>query len=437
MTPPLLLNARLQAAHRWREQYNPLRGLTLPLALNWLEQAQRGWFADLQWAYFFIEQTDADLLALVERRTSAILALDWDIQIAEPERAGFDAPLAAEQAGFLRSAYEDIDNLYEAIDHLAMASFRGFAHLEKHPAPGGLIGHLELLDQWNVVRDGLRGPWKYNPEARSCDFSSLPAASLIPPDQWIIREVKRPVDRIGLIKFIRSNLCQRDWDAFVEIYGLPGAIITGPPNLPPDQETQLAAQALDIAEGGSGYLPNGSAVQFSEGPRLHHPFRDYLHYWQEQLVLAGTGGLLTMLTASGTGTLAGSVHEKSFEQIARSEARRISEVFQKQMDAALLAVPFPGRPALAYFRLDTPGTQNVNEVVDQTLKLKQAGYTVEPAELSERTGYSLTQTGLPDAIQNRSNSHHVPASPSGSQPLPTFPDFSHYSRNSQLAQPEF
>jgi phage gp29-like protein len=392
--PSPLLKERVAGLNRWREQYNPLRGLTMPLAVGWLEQYQRGWMADLQWAYNFIEQTDADLLALVERRTSAVLALDWDIRITEEERTGFDQALANAQAAFLRSAYERVDNLYEAIEHLAMATFRGYAHLEKHAGANG-IEHLEVLDQWNVIRDGLYGDWKYNPEAKSCDFQALPAENLILPENWLIRMVKRPVDRIGLMKFIRSNLSQKDWDVFIEIYGLPAAVIIGPPNIPPGKEEEYQTSAANVAEGVSGYLPNGADVKFATEARGMQPFREHLRYWQEQLILAGTGGLLTMLAQSGSGTLAGGAHEDTFDLIARSEARKISEVFQTHLDQPLLEAQFPGKPRLAYFSLASAETIDTGAVVDQALKLKQAGYEIDPAELSERTGYSLTKIAAP------------------------------------------
>jgi phage gp29-like protein len=373
------------AANRWREQYNPLRYLTLDRAVALLEAYQRGDMADVQWAFHCVEEADPELSALVERRSSALLALDWTIKTCP----GADSTLAREQIAALREAYDSIDNFYEALDHLALAAFRGFAHLEKCFDALGRIRHLEILDQWNVAREGIRGPWKYNPEARTAPYRSLDARNILNPDQWIIREVKRPINRIGLIKYARASVAEKDWAAFVEIYGLPGAVIIGPPNVAPEDALRYETQAALVAEGGSGYLPNGAGVQFYSGPRITQPYRDYLRYLSEQLVLAGTGGILTMLTASGTGTLAGSVHAETFHQIARAEARVISEVFQDQFDRYLLDAAFPGRPHLAYFDLDPGEEKNQEAIIDHAVKLSQAGYHIDPAELSERTGFRL------------------------------------------------
>ena len=384
------LGQRVTRANRWREQYNPLRGLSITRAVSLLEQYQRGEMADLQWAYFFIEQTDADLYSLCDRRLSALTQLDWNIKQVGATATGFDEALAGEQAAALREAYEKIDNLYEGIEHLGTATFRGFAHLEKHHDDSGAVTHLEPLDQWNAIRDGLRGPWKYNPDSRTTTFAGLPAENLLDPDGWLVRDTARHINRIGLVKFIRHNLSQKDWDAFIEIYGIPGVIITAPQGVGEGDKAAFEASANATAEGGSGVLPFGSAVHMSDGPRGVNPFRDHLRFLQEQLVLAGTGGLLTMLTQSGSGTLAGGAHQDTFEIIARGEARRIGEIFQRHLDREILRQNFAGQPRLAYFELAANEEQDSKDIIAEIAQLSAAGFQVSAEQASEKTGYDLT-----------------------------------------------
>jgi len=381
------MHKTVQSANKWRDSYNPLRSLTLARAVALQEAYNRGEMADLQWTYMFIEQADPDLLALVERRTSAIMELDWNIKLMpEPKRyRTFDQTLADEQAAALREEYERLENLYEAIEHLSMAAFRGFSLIERQ----GNI--LATFDHWNVVRDGFRGLWKYNPEAKSCGYAGLPDANKFDPALCLVREVRRRINYYGLYKFIRSNLSSKDWDAFIEIYGLPGCIVIMPENVPSDKVAEYRAAAEDVAEGASGALPAGSEAKFSDSPRGVNPFRDHMQYLREQLVMAGTGGLLTMLAMpQGIGSGASDEHGDAFETIARAEARRISEVFQKQFDKPALARLFPGRPVLAYFEIAAQESVDVGEIIDHAVKLSSAGYQVDPAELAEKTGYQLT-----------------------------------------------
>jgi len=197
--------------------------------------------------------------------------------------------------------------------------------------------------------------------------------------------------RIALYKFIRNNLSQKDWDAFIEIFGLPASYIIMPPNVPEDKVAAYEAAALEAAEGGGGALPNGSDVKFATEPRGVNPFRDHLAYLQQQLILAGTGGLLTMLSMpTGIGDGPSNTHEDTFKAIARGEAKKISEVFQKQFDKKILAAAFPDQPVLAYFELAAKEEQDVGEIIKHALELSQAGYQMDPAELSEKTGYKIS-----------------------------------------------
>ena len=261
---------------------------------------------------------------------------------------------------------------------------------EKHFADDGTLECLEICDQWNVVRNGIKGGWKYNPEARNTTFQALPEANLIDPANWIIRIVPRHVNRIGIIKFLRSNLSQKDWDGFIEQYGIPAWLIFGPPNVPLNKIADYEAAAEKIARGGSGYLPNGSTAMAADSPRGSSPFKEHLDYWQKQLILVGTGGLLTMLAESGSGTLAGAAHTDTFEQIARAEARKISSIMQRQLDRQILNNIWPGSPRLAYWELAANEETDTGALIDQVLKLSQAGYQMSAEELSEKTGYSLT-----------------------------------------------
>ena len=159
----------LQAANSWRESYNPLRGLTMPRAVALMEDAQRGMMADLQWLYaseLGIEATDADLLTIIEKTLAGVADMDWQIVVADQETRGFDQALADEQRKFLEASFAKCDNLSAAIDHLVMARFRGFSHLQPWLAPDWTIEHLEPLPQWNMVRDGTRSNWAWDDARR-------------------------------------------------------------------------------------------------------------------------------------------------------------------------------------------------------------------------------------------------------------------------------
>ena len=62
---------------------------------------------------------------------------------------------------------------------------------------------------------------------------------------------------------------------------------------------------------------------------------------------------------------------------------------QEQFDRPLLEKNFPGQPQLAYFELAATRSLDPEEIIAQALALAKAGYEIDPAELSEKTGYRL------------------------------------------------
>lgn len=382
------LTRRIAAFSKYREQYNPLRGLTLARAIALLEDYNAGRMADLQWTFFHIEQTDADLLALIELGLSRLAEMDWDIAVSEEA----DPALGEAQATYLREQFDRIDNLEEAIEHLALARFRGYAHCELIQDAAGQITHLEIVDQWNAVRDGLKGGWRYNPEARSTSYTGLPEENEMPPERFLYREVRRPVNRVALNKFVRSGLSDKDWDAFIEIYGIPSGVVFGPPNVPKGSEAEFEASAADIAEGGSGYLPHGSQYTQNKAEAGSTPFKDRLDHLSEKLILVGTGGKLTMLTdATGLGSGASDAHSKVFDTIASAEAGRISREITSQLVTRWLDERFPGQKHVAYFKLAANEETDTAAVIADVKALHEAGFDLDPAEVTERTGWKVTK----------------------------------------------
>lgn len=111
----------------WRDHYNPLRGLTMARIVSMEEAARRGDWADLQWFWHHMVQTDVTVASAVAKRLSHIDSLDWEIRAIETA----DPILADEQAAILRYAYDRIENLKEAAAKVALGLFTGFTMLEK------------------------------------------------------------------------------------------------------------------------------------------------------------------------------------------------------------------------------------------------------------------------------------------------------------------
>lgn len=375
------------AANGWRDAYNPLRGLTISRAVSMLEASDRGAHAEVQWTYDAIERQDATLGALVEKRTSALQQLDWDIKVREKLPPGL-LELAGAQQATLKAAFARIENLVEAIEFLELAAFRGFSHLEIVRDAAGEITELAPIDQWYWVREGRNGPWKYN---ASATFGTTKGSDIL-PGTVLVRECARPINRVALICFVRKGMSQKDWDGYVETYGVPPIFVIGPTNLTEPQADEMVALASEVSGGGGGYLPGGSDIKtLAAANGESGPFRPHIDYQDEQLVLRGTGGLLTMLAESGSGTLAGSAHQEAFDLIARASARKISALLDRTVGRDILARRHPGEPRLAYFSIAANEETDTGEYIKGVGELKRAGHEVEPSQIEQKTGYQLVK----------------------------------------------
>lgn len=388
------MRVHVATANLWRDSYNPLRGLTITRAVCMLEEGERGAYAQIQWLYRYIEMQDATLGALVERRTSAVQEMGWDVKVPEGLE-GAELALAEKQADALREAYNSIRNLKAAIEFLCMASFRGFSHLEVI-RENGAITELAPVEQWFWCRNGLNGDWKYNADSK---FGVIDGEE-IGDRLFIVREVARPINRVALVSFIRKSMSQKDWDGFIETYGIPAVFIIAPPDIPKEKEDEYQEVAESIATDARGVLPGGSDVKtVDNGARGVNPFLDHIKHQDEQVILRGTGGKLTMLAESGSGTLAGNAHADAFDQIARAEAVEISEILQDVIDAAVMEEKFPGQKQLAYFEIAANEETDTKAVVSELAILSRAGYRVSADQVKERTGYDVSSVAG-DGMEN-------------------------------------
>jgi phage gp29-like protein len=394
----------VRQSNRWRDNYNPIRGLVIARAIGILEAADRGDFAELQLVMRKVERRYSVLKGLKARRLAALEKLDWEIKVVNDLPEGATRADAEAQQKFLRSRYELIENLTETIGFLVTAEFRGYALLQKHRFNDGgrfdgAVREFHWLPQDQFSRNGQFGDFFYNQNSNfgigldACatllgEQNRIGGAQL-PRADFLIREVDSPIYEIALVAFVNWCMGRKDWAAFTEIFGLPNGVAIMPGNIPPGMEDEYRAAAERVADGVSGALPNGSDIKFpTAGVRGEAPFKHFCEAQDADVVLAGTGGRLAMLSADhgGLGNGPALEHAAAFDEIALADARKINATLQKDFDRLELATEFPGQPVLAYFELCAQDATDVGQVVANVAALAAAGFAVDAAWLSEVTG---------------------------------------------------
>lgn len=370
-----------------KEGRNPLPFLTPQEARCLYELYRKGQYADVMLCWAALEETDDMLGTVLDRRASALAEMTDDVKV--DAKAIGDHPdlqtLADEQQQCLAEYYGKIDNLRDAVRFLGSATFRGFAHLE--PVAGNGRIRMEPVDQWLMIRPVKGGAWYYNESAdRSC--SKLEA---IDENRLIIRECLRPVDLPSMFAICAKAHALDGWDGFIDVFGNPAIFFKYPPGTSDEKAREYDRIAEEMIGDGRGGFPDGGAIETVETTaRGGDTFKQRCEWCDKQIVRRGTGGELTVLAESGSGTLAGNAHQETFRMLAAGEGAEISESFNRQLSRRLLDHHFPGRPHLAYWTLEYAEPEDVGKQVDNITKLAAAGYIADEEEVSEASGYTVT-----------------------------------------------
>ena len=370
----------------WLERTNPLRGLSISRATSMFDSARVWGSPRLQYAYNEIEATDPVLMTCVERRQSALAGLDYRFVASSSE----DEKLANEQRDALDRFVSGIENFSEVLEHMDLAFFRGFSHVQ--PIwDGTKVQHVNLLDSWNFLRND-EGQWLWNPACHETTGGLEP----IGPDARLVSLVrKRAIDYPAIIIYIRHALGDRDWGRFIERYAIPPVHFEMAAGAT-DKDKPLYQEAGDAAHNGQNTIrPNGSHIDFAAEARGADPFTPFIEHQDKYIVLLATGGTLTSLAQADTGSLAGGAQMEVWREIVARDGVKIAEALNRSLFRRYLELEFPGRPMAARFELSNEAKPTADEIADLAGKLKTAGYTVDQAELEEAVGLKLVKDETP------------------------------------------
>lgn len=393
---PLMRTGVYRLARLWdilgsKRARNPLTGLTPQRAVQLYDLYRRGQYADVMLAWVALEEYDETLATCVDRRQSALGEMEWSIT-ANAKAVG-DNPqlqaLADDQQAYLAEAYDRIDNMTDAIKWLGMASFRGASHLEI--VPSGRSITLMPVDPWLMARPVLDGRWLYNPTAST----SAVKLEEIDPSRVLMREVARPIDLPAMFLACAKAHAVAGWDGFIDVFGNPAIFAKLPPGVTDAERDQYAKLVSEIIGDGRGVYPDGTEIKTVETAATSgDSFRDRADWCDRAIVRRATGGELTVLTAPGSGTLAGNAQADTFRALAASDAASIAEAVNRQYTRRLLATRYPGQPQLAYWTLQPAEQDDVAAKVASIVQLASAGYRITDEQASEITGMDVTSANM-------------------------------------------
>lgn len=393
---------------RAKRTQNPLSGLNPAKVRRLYELYREGKYADVQLAWDALEEYDDMLGTVLERRQSALGEMEWDVLI-DARAVGEDAALQAlaeAQQDYITRRLREVENLSDAIKWLGLANFRRYSALEVLPAGSG--ERWLPIHHWLLCRPALEGAWCYNEAAETSCTRTEP----IDMSAVILREVARPIDLVAMFLISAKEAAIDGWDSFLEVFGNPALFFKMPPGTSDAQRDEFAAIIKEISSDGSGVYPDGGEIHTVETSAANaDAFSSRAEWCDKALVRRATGGLLTVLAESGSGTLAGSAHMEAFRQIAANDAISIAECINRQYVRRRIAAEFPGEPVLVYFTLTQPVINDRAATVNMLCQLAGQRWRATDEAVSEEVGVEVhTEEAAPQPPMMNTNPH-TPGTP--------------------------
>ena len=290
------------------ERVCPLDYLSVDTIRRCLQDCQLGAYAEQQWIWEQMERYDAMLMTCITKRDDALSKYDWSITV-KPDLDDRDSLLAESQQRTITDLCNAIVNMDEAITSLSQASRRHYKFLQPYADSDGL--HLLPIDNWLMCRDGYRGPWGYNPNAQFGRYrgEALP----VPLDDLILRLHPRPIDMPAQMLVLNRSTTLAQWDVFLERLGTPPAFFVLPPDCSEELRQEYIKMSAMCYSAATGVIDHDSDIKSIPISQTSVDLFDRRYkVATEEIAMLTTAGKLTVMTESGSGTLAGGAQADGF-----------------------------------------------------------------------------------------------------------------------------
>lgn len=307
------------------------RGLTPAKLAQILEAAAQG----DAYAYLTlceeIEERNPHYAAVLGVRKRAVSGLPVVVDAASEDAA--DEKLAAfvreltEQAGFA-----------EMVDDLLDAYGKGYSVVEILWARGAQYlprGYAHRDPRWfRYDRDTGR-------ELRLIDEANAMDGVPLKPGHFIVHQPRLKTGlqiRNGLYRMVAvADLCksyaQKDWMAFIEVFGMPLRLGKYGPNASPEDVRILKRAVATIGSDAAAVMPESMKIEFIEavkasgGDTVYQVVCDWLDRQISKAVLGQT--MTTDAQSAGLGSNQASVHNDVREDILRSDVRQLQTTLNR------------------------------------------------------------------------------------------------------------
>ena len=389
--------------------YNPLNSLTNQDIEALFNNAQSGNDSQLQYIYSLIEKHSPVFQVCIKKRLSGLSSRNWEITcIKENESSKAKRQKEVISDIFSESDTRNEEGLTTAIEHLAMSSFRGRSAIKGFFKNNKL--YFKKLENWNLLYKS--GDLYFNPnlnglfniDARTNEVKYKDLIKIENPLEitYVIEDL--PIDICGLTIYLREYVGEYNWARAVEKYGIAQILLKAAEGTPESQYNLLANRAMQIFEGASGVIPNGTEVTQVTDARGQDPFSLYLKHQEELISILATGGTLNTVGGStGLGSDLATQQDDAFQVLINHDAKKISNAITNTIVRKLVKQLFPDEKLLVRFSFVDKDNITTEQYLNYASQLYNIGVPLDITKLKEVTGISFIKDDSLYVVPNKEN----------------------------------
>jgi len=214
-----------------------------------------------------------------------------------------------------------------------------------------------------------------------------------------------------------KNFTLKDWQIFLDIYGLPFRIGKYPNNATPEEKTTLLRAVSGLGHDAAAIVPSTMTVDLVNGPAGANGslFGDNAAFWDQQISKAILGQTTTTDAISG-GHAVSKEHNQVRGDIERADAHELSAAIRAQIIAPMVGFNFGWDAKVPTFRIGRPEDKDVKLAVATAFQLADRGVKISGAEVRDLVGLRDPDPDEPLLEAKRAPPVQVPPGTPGDQP---------------------
>jgi phage gp29-like protein len=375
----------------------PSAGLTPSRLAAILREADDGSLATAMELFEQMEEKDAHLYSIANTRRLALTGLEWQVL---PAARGTPADQAA---AYCREVLAEMENLDEALQHLALAVGRNIAMAEIiWDTVGGGLRPIDLapVDFTRIVFDELDQPRILTADEPQSGIAPAPHKFIVHAPHSVSGHAQRGgLLRVTAMAYLAKNLSLKDWMIFSEVFGMPVRIAHYEPAASAEEKRELLAMLESLGSNSAGIFSRAVELQIVEAGRgtSGPPYERLIDFLNREMSKAWLGQTLTTDITGQSGSIAASrVHEQVRQDILADDIRKEGRTVRRDLLTPMTRLRFgPATPVPIFTRRPArpANTKEFADVLD--VALNQLGAKVPLDWAHEVLGIPQADSGNP------------------------------------------